>query len=75
MKETKREALIAYRGERTQAEMASKYGVSQQLWSCWENGLSAPSLPIIVKLEEDSGVPMEKLFFDLFDQETRLKPA
>jgi len=75
MKEVKREALVAYRGERTQAEMASKYGVSQQLWSCWENGLSAPSLPIIVKLEEDSGVPMEKLFFDLFNQETRLKQA
>lgn len=75
MKETKREALIAYRGKRTQAEMASKYGVSQQLWSCWENGLSAPSLPIIVKLEEDSGVPMEKLFFDLFNQETRLRQA
>lgn len=75
MKETKREALIAYRGERTQAEMASKYGVSQQLWSCWENGLSTPSLPIIVKLEEDSGVPMEKLFFDLFNQETRLRQA
>ena len=75
MKEIKREALIAYRGNRNQAEMASKYGVSQQLWSCWENGISAPSLPIIKKLEEDSGVPMEKLFFDLFDQETRLKPA
>lgn len=75
MKEIKREALIAYRGKRTQSEMASKYGVSQQLWSCWEKGVSAPSLPIIKKLEEDSGVPMKKLFFDLFDKETRLKPA
>ena len=71
----KREALIAYRGDRTQAEMASIYKVSQQLWSCWETGISAPSLPIIRQLERDSGVPMEKLFFDLFDKETRLKPA
>ena len=75
MKETKRDALISYRGDRTQAEMASKYGVSQQLWSCWEKGVSAPTLPIIKQLEADSGVPMEKLFFDLFDKETRLKPA
>lgn len=71
----KREALIAYRGERSQSEMAKLYGVSQQLWSCWETGVSAPSVPIIKRLESDSGVPMEKLFFDLFDQETRLKPA
>ena len=75
MKEVKRDALISYRGKRSQAEMAQLYGVSQQLWSCWEKGITSPSLPIIKKLEEDSGVPMEKLFFDLFDKETRLKPA
>ncbi len=71
----KRQALIAYRGERSQSEMAQLYGVSQQLWSCWESGISAPSIPIIKRLEDDSGIPMEKLFFDLFDKETRLKPA
>ena len=75
MKEMKRDALIAYRGDRTQAEMASKYGVSQQLWSCWEKCVSAPTLPIIKQIEADSGIPMEELFFDLFDKETRLKPA
>jgi len=75
MERKTREALISYRGERTQAEMASKYGVSQQLWSCWEKGITSPTLPIIKQLEADSGVPMEKLFFDLFDKETRLKPA
>ena len=71
----KREALIAYRGGRSQAEVAKRYGVSQQLWSCWKSGVSAPSIPIIKRLEDDSGVPMEKLFFDLFNKETRLKPA
>ena len=71
----KRKALIAYRGARSQSEMAKRYGVSQQLWSCWESGISAPSIPIIKKLEDDSGIPMEKLFFDLFDKETRLNPV
>lgn len=72
MENVARKALISYRGKRSQAEMAKQYGVSQQLWSCWENGISAPTLPIIKKLEEDSGIPVEKLFFDLFDRETRL---
>ena len=71
----KREALISYRGDRSQAEMAKLYGVSQQLWSCWESCVSAPSVPIIKKLEEDSGIPMEELFFDLFNKETRLNQA
>ncbi len=69
----KREALISYRGDRSQAEMSKQYGVSQQLWSCWETGISAPSIALIKKLEEDSGTPMEELFFDLFNKETRLK--
>ncbi len=68
----KRDALISFRGKRSQSEMAKKYNVSQQLWSCWENGDSAPSVPIIRQLEKDSGIPMEELFFDLFDKETRL---
>lgn len=71
----KREALIAYRGKRSQADIAKQYGVSQQLWSCWETGVSAPTLPIAMRLSEDSGVPLERLFFDLFDKETRLNPS
>lgn len=71
----KRELLVSFRGNRSQAEMAKIYGVSQQLWSCWETGISAPSTPIIKRLETDSGIPMEKLFFDLFDKETRLTTA
>jgi len=75
VKNVQRKALISYRGKRSQSEMAKQYGVSQQLWSCWEQGVSAPTLPIIKRLEEDSGVPMEKLFFDLFNKETRLKQS
>jgi len=59
----KRQALIDYRGRRSQAEMAELYGVSQQLWSCWENGNSTPLPYLMKKLEDDTGVPMEKKFF------------
>ena len=41
--------LVQLRGERTQTEMAEKYGVSQQSWSCWENGARKPPLNIMLK--------------------------
>ena len=59
-------ALIAYRGERAQIEMAAMYGVSQQLWSCWENGISTPALSIMKRIEDDSGIPMEYMFCNAF---------
>ena len=63
----KREHLIAFRGKRTQAEMASQYGVTQQSWSLWERGENTPSLPIMKQLEDDIGIPMEDIFFDVFN--------
>ena len=36
MDNQKREALIEFRGDRSQAEMAEEYGVSQQAWSKYE---------------------------------------
>ena len=64
----KRELLIRFRGSKTQSEMANKYGVSQQLWSYWENGVSAP-LPYIMKqIEIDSKLPMEEIFSDIFQK-------
>lgn len=38
----KREKLIAFRGERSQVDMASLYGVTQQAWSKWELGIWKP---------------------------------
>ena len=64
----KREALIQYRGERLQEDMAKQYHVTQQTWSAWELGITTPSAPVMKKMEIDSGVPMEKLFFDVFDK-------
>lgn len=68
----KRQLLVEYRGKRSQSEMAAIYGVSQQLWSCWENGVSAPVPHIMKAIAIDSGIPMDEIFFDLFNQENWL---
>ena len=62
-----RDKLIEYRGNRTQAYMAKKYGVSQQAWNRWEKGDCKPNVVIMRQIEIDSGTPMEVLFFDVFD--------
>lgn len=68
----KRQKLIEYRGSRTQTEMAKLYGVSQQTWSGWENDGINPPPHIMKAMEDDSGIPMEELFFDSFYKEIRL---
>ena len=66
----KRLELIKYRGDRSQSEMAAIYNVSQQAWSSWENGDKKPDVTIMKQIEKDSGIPMETLFFDIFNNET-----
>lgn len=66
----KRERLIEYRGNRTQAEMAARYGVTQQAWQKWEAGEMTPTADKMKRLEDDSGVPMEILFFDAFNKQS-----
>ena len=39
----KRVELIKYRGDKSQADMAKQYKVSQQAWSSWENGDKKPA--------------------------------
>lgn len=68
----KREKLIKYRGKRSQAEMAKKYGVTQQAWCKWEQGESKPGVVIMKKIEVDSGMPMETIFFDIFNNHKQL---
>lgn len=63
-----REKLIRYRGERSQEEMAKMYGISQQAWSKYENGTAVPSPSIMLRIEKDSGMKMEDIFFDKFKQ-------
>ena len=63
----KRDKLIKFRGDKTQIEMAQLYGVTQQAWSMWERGENTPSVIVMKRLEKDSGIPMEELFFDVFN--------
>ncbi len=70
-----RQKLVDFRGQHTQAEMANRYHVSQQAWWKWENGKALPEAATMLQLEKDSGVPMEELFFDKFNNKTSLNPA
>lgn len=63
-----RKMLIEYRGQRTQEEMAKIFSVTQQTWSNWEKGVSAPPIRIMKQIEIDSGNPMEEIFFDQFNK-------
>lgn len=68
--------LIEYRGTRSQLEMGSIYGVTQQAWSKWERGIDAPKPHIMKKIAADSGMPMEVIFFDVFNNQKLLnQPA
>lgn len=68
-----RDKLIKYRGKRSQEAMAKMYGVSQQAWSKYENGTAVPSPSIMLRIERDSGIKMEDIFFDKFKQPNVVK--
>ena len=68
-----RDKLIKYRGKRSQEEMAKMYGVSQQAWSKYENGTAVPSPSIMLRMERESGIKMEDIFFDKFKQPNVVK--
>ncbi|MDB2122164.1 helix-turn-helix transcriptional regulator [Clostridium paraputrificum] len=57
-----KDRLIDYRNELripTQTEMASRLGLSRQLYSNLENGTKTPSKNVLKKLVNDSGLPEE----------------
>lgn len=64
----KRSPLVKFRGNRSQAEMAARYNVTQQTWSYWENGVTAPPAAVMKQIERDSKTPMEVLFYDVFNK-------
>ena len=68
-----RPRLVEYRGIRSQSYMASMYGVTQQAWSKWEKSGSAPCPAIMKQIANDSGIPMEVLFFDIFNNQRLLE--
>ncbi len=67
--------LSRCRGQRTQTEMAKKYGVTQQAWSKWESGENTPPPSVMLEMEKDFGVPMEDIFFTTFKQQNIVKRA
>lgn len=68
-----RDTLIKARGDKSQEEMALIFGVRQQTYSSWETGRSKPSPFIMKRMENYFSIPMEELFFDLFNSEMLLK--
>ena len=71
----KRQKLIDFRGENSQATMGVRYGVTQQAWANWENGVGLPTVDKMKRLEDESGIPMEVLFFDAFNNDSLLNQA
>lgn len=51
------------RGEKSQTEIAKKYGVSQQSWCKWEKGFSIPRPPLMKKIADDLGKSVDEIFF------------
>ena len=63
-----RNILIAYRGKKSQREMAEKYGVSQQTWSIWESGRATPRPAMMKRIADDIKKPIDKIFFEAVNQ-------
>jgi transcriptional regulator with XRE-family HTH domain len=67
-----RNNLIKFRGDRSQEEMAQIYNVTQQAWSNWENGRDTPRPATMLLISKDSGMSIESLFFDDYNNEKLL---
>lgn len=51
----------------TQAELASKLGVTQKVISSWETGNATPRPAMMQKIEDYFKVPKEEIFFAAFN--------
>lgn len=51
----------------TQAEIANRLGVSQQVYSSWETGRTTPKPRQMQCLEDLFGVKKEEIFFGVFN--------
>mgnify|MGYP003595565165 CR=1 FL=1 len=68
----KKNLLQLLRGEKSQNEMASIYGVTQQTWYSWESGRTVPNNEIMLKMEIEFSIPMEVIFFASFNYKMKL---
>ena len=62
----KKNLLKLLRGQKSQAEMAKQYGVTQSCWHSWEVGRTRPDSQTMLKMENEFQIPMEIIFFDTF---------
>ncbi|MGL5676815.1 MAG: helix-turn-helix transcriptional regulator [Cellulosilyticaceae bacterium] len=65
--------LALIRGNTPQNEMAKRFDVSQQTWSSWEKGRTAPDLSTMLDMEKEYGIPMEVIFFEESNYKMKLK--
>ena len=65
--------LQLLRGNNSQSDVATRYGVSQQTWYSWESGRTVPNNEIMLKMENDFLIPMEVIFFASFNYKNELK--
>ena len=68
----KKNLLQLLRGEKSQNEMASIDGVTQQTWYSWESGRTVPNNEIMLKMEIEFSIPMEVIFFASFNYKMKL---
>lgn len=61
-----RKVLIDARGSKTQQEVALNLGVTQKYVSKLELGQRDPSMKVACKISNYYGIPLEKLFPDIF---------
>lgn len=55
-------AAVRVNADKTQDEWAELLGVAKSTVSNWESGKTIPSLPIIRKMSELSGIPIDLIF-------------
>lgn len=59
--------LSLIRGENPQSKYADMFGVTQACWWSWESGRTVPSPKTMLKMEHKFGIPMEQIFFEVFN--------
>lgn len=59
--------LKELRAEKSQAEMAKLFNISQQAWSSWESGRTVPKPGVMQMMEDIFGKRKEEIFFKEFN--------
>ncbi len=64
--------LKELRGDVTQSEMASLFGVNQNTWSSWETGRTKPKYEVMMAMERYFNLRKEEIFFTAFNYKNEL---